>query len=470
MLALTACDQRPDTGPVVVSAIGDPPALIDAARNSQDTPSRLLADSIAEGLVRFDAAGQIEPGLAERWIVIDGGTSYIFRLREAQWADGSEVSADQVVETLDRQLSHGSRNPLTPFLTAIDEIVTMTPQVIEIRLKRPRPDLLKLFAQPMLALWPSRARGGASPMRIAAAGRSPLLRPAIDLSRADPDDQRHVSPEENVRLIGERAARAIVRFGARESDLVSGGTFVDRPLLGLVDVKPAEIRLDPAAGLFGLAIVNRSGFLADAANRAAIDAAIDRTAMTTAIASDWEATDHILPDQLDSAATPALPTWTAQALDDRRASARARVSAWAHPIGVRVAMPIGPGATTAYATIAASLLAIGITPRRVGLRDEADMRLIDAVAPYDSARWYLANACALCGDAARSVVLAARDAPTLTERSRLIAAADIALRDDVAFIPLARPMRWSLVASRLTQWRPNPRAWHPLNRLRDDPR
>jgi oligopeptide transport system substrate-binding protein len=50
----------------------------------------------------------------------------------------------------------------------------------------------------------------------------------------------------------------------------------------------------------------------------------------------------------------------------------------------------------------------------------------------------------------------------------LIAAADAALRDDVAFIPIARPLRWSLVALRLSQWHTNSRAWHPLNRLRPD--
>ena len=41
---------------------------------------------------------------------------------------------------------------------------------------------------------------------------------------------------------------------------------------------------------------------------------------------------------------------------------------------------------------------------------------------------------------------------------------------DAAFIPLARPFRWSLVSLRLAQWQANARAWHPLNRLRRDTR
>ena len=88
--------------------------------------------------------------------------------------------------------------------------------------------------------------------------------------------------------------------------------------------------------------------------------------------------------------------------------------------------------------------------------------------PHCSARWYLAAACVQCSDDAQAALIAARDAPDLAERARHIAEADAAMASDVAFIPLARPLRWSLVSSRLKQWQGNPRAWHPLNRLRAD--
>lgn len=61
---------------------------------------------------------------------------------------------------------------------------------------------------------------------------------------------------------------------------------------------------------------------------------------------------------------------------------------------------------------------------------------------------------------------AARDAPTLAERARAIAAADLALTDDGAYIPIAQPLRWSLVALRLRAWQENNRAWHALTHLR----
>ena len=453
---------------MVVSAIGGAPVYADASRGPLDTPDRLLLDATAQGLVRFDATGQIEAGLAERWIVIDGGTTYIFRLRTARWSDGSGVTADQVVEALRRQIGQRSLNPLAPFLSAIADIVVMTPQVIEVRLKRQRPDLLKLFAQPELAIVRPSSTAGSGPFHLVIANPL-LLRPTIDPSRADPDEAPEQRPEDDVRLIGERAARAITRFGRHRSDLVGGGSMTDWPLLAASDVAPANIRIDPAVGLFGYAIVDRSGFLAEPSGRMAVAEALDRTTITTAVLPSWATAETILPDTLDSVAPPTQPTWATLAIDDRIAEAREQVTAWTGgPITLRIAIPAGPGATLVYAATSASLARIGISTQRVGVDDRAQLRLIDAVAPYDSARWYLATACQLCSDAAHAALDAARDAPTLTDRAARIAVADQALAEDVAFIPIARPLRWSLVSLRLRRWQTNTRAWHPLNRLRGD--
>ena len=473
-LLLAGCDRRVDVGPVAVSVIGEMPRAEEAARRPLTPAQRLLTDSVAQGLVRFDAAGQIEPGLAERWIVIDDGMSYIFRLRDAAWQDGQRVTARDVVAILKRQLARGSRNPLRPFLSAIDDVVEMTPEVIEVQLARPRPDLLKLFAQPELAIFRARPPGGTGPFRLTLGGRAGLLlAPARELGRAE-DEQRAPAPEENVRLVGERAARAILRFNAKQSDLVSGGTVVDWPLVALSETAPANIRLDPATGLFGLAITSRDGFLADPAERDAVAQAFDRPALVAAFANEWPAAETILPEQLDSAAPPAPQPWAATPLAERRANAARRVTLWraAHDgvaPALRLALPGGSGGNRLWGQLAAGLIAIGIVPQRVGWNEPAELRLVDAVAPYDSARWYLASACAPCGEEAQAALDAARLAPTLADRGQAIAIADAALTADVAFVPLARPFRWSLVSLRLRQWTANGRAWHPLNRLRREP-
>lgn len=472
VVLLAGCNARSDDGPVVVSAIGGALELTDPSHGPLDTPARLMLDATAQGLVRFDAAGQIEPGVAERWSVIDNGTSYIFRLRDGEWSDGEHVTATEVVEMLRRQLARDSHNPLRPYLSAIDEIVEMTPEVIEIRLKRPRPDLLKLFAQPELAIFRKHRPSGSGPFRIAARTRATvMLRPAFDPARSSGDDAVEPPPAANIRLIGERASRAIVRFAERGSDLVTGGTFTDWPLVPRTQVPPLNRRFDPAAGVFGLAIVDRDGVLAEPANRAAIARAIDRAGFVAAISPDWGATAQLLPEQLDSASAPAIPEW-AQTQPPGTPSPRDIVAQWqsTHPgaIRIRVALPAGPGATILYGYVGAALLSVGIAPERVAADAPADIRLIDAVAPYDSARWYVAIACQVCGNAAQTAIEAARQTDSPSIRAQQIAAADAALASDVAFIPLARPLRWSLVSLRLRAWTANSRAWHPLNHLRND--
>ncbi|MGY2736031.1 oligopeptide transport system substrate-binding protein [Sphingomonas sp. UYP23] len=472
LLVLAACSPRADTGPVVVSAIGGAPALADPARDALDTPARVMLDATAQGLVRFDATGQVEPGIAERWSVIDNGTSYIFRLRDSEWADGQPVTASEVVKLLRRQLAPQSRNSLRPFLTAIDEIVEMTPEVIEIRLKRPRPDLLKLFAQPELALFRVQPPSGSGPFRvIAQRRRSVTLRPAFDPARALDDDAAEPSPAATVKLIGERAARAIVRFERGEAALVTGGSFDDWPLVMTTQIAPANRRFDPAAGVFGLAVVNRDGVLADPGNRAAIARTIDRAGFVAAISADWPADTQLLPEQLDSAAPPAVPAWS-QPPAEGEPTARARIDQWraANPgdLRIRIAVPSGPGGTVLFGYVGAALLSLGIQPERVALDAAADLRLIDAVAPYDSGRWYVATACQPCSEAATTAIEAAREADSPRLRAQQIAAADAALASDVAFIPLARPLRWSLVSVGLKAWTGNSRAWHPLSHLRND--
>ena len=471
-LATGGCSggQRKDDAPVVVSVIGGETKPADPSAGELDTAERVLMGATAQGLVRFDAAGQIEPALAERWIVIDDGRSYIFRLREAYWPDGAPVTAAQVVRVLRRAAAPGSRNALAPFLAVIDEIVEMTPTVIEVRLKRPRPDLLKLFAQPELAVFRTGTLDGSGPFRLQPMAGGVLLRPAPDPGSGS--EKAAPEPEETVHLLGERAALALARFKARESDLILGGSFADWPIVTQAEIAPANLHVEQPLGLFGLVVTGREGFLAEPGNRAAIAMAIDRTALTEAVRPGWTPVETLLPGQLDSAAPPARPEWLPLALDARRQTSRERVAAWRRthpePLRLRIALPAGPGATLVWAHIAEAMLRIGITPQRVGPRDAADLRLIDAIAPYDSGRWFVQTACLACSDEAKALVAAGREAPDLPSRAQRIAEADAALTADAAYIPIAQPLRWSLVALRLGAWQGNTRGWHPLNHLRNE--
>jgi peptide/nickel transport system substrate-binding protein len=101
---------------------------------------------------------------------------------------------------------------------------------------------------------------------------------------------------------------------------------------------------------------------------------------------------------------------------------------------------------------------------------DSDLRLVDAVAPAGSALWYLETlACPsadACSDGAVDALERARNAQSLLERSVQLATADRLIANSGLYIPLTRPLRWSLVSPRLNQFKENPRAYHPLAYLR----
>ena len=133
LLAPQACRPQPE-GTLKAVVIGGNPKLRDPYLGPLPTYDAVLLQNVAQGLVRFDASGDIVGGLAERWNVSDDGLSYIFRIASKNWPDGSKITAQQVARILKRQLADRSRNSLKDSVGAIDDIVAMTDRVIEIRL------------------------------------------------------------------------------------------------------------------------------------------------------------------------------------------------------------------------------------------------------------------------------------------------------------------------------------------------
>jgi peptide/nickel transport system substrate-binding protein len=106
MALLTGCGDRGNDGPIPVSLIGPMPAIADPNQKALSASSSALLSATAQGLVRFDGAGQIEPGLAIRWDVSDDGLYYTFRL-----ADGTDIDAEDVARRLRAAIGPASRNP-----------------------------------------------------------------------------------------------------------------------------------------------------------------------------------------------------------------------------------------------------------------------------------------------------------------------------------------------------------------------
>ncbi|MDF1728804.1 MAG: ABC transporter substrate-binding protein, partial [Sulfitobacter sp.] len=77
-------------------------------------------------LLRKDAEGTLQPGLAESWTISDDGLTYTFELRDAKFSDGSDITAEDVAFSLNRVAKDESSAypaayaPVESF-TAVDE-------------------------------------------------------------------------------------------------------------------------------------------------------------------------------------------------------------------------------------------------------------------------------------------------------------------------------------------------------------
>jgi peptide/nickel transport system substrate-binding protein len=464
-LAVSAggCDRKSE-GVIHVVVIGDQPQLADPARGPLSKPDQVLVDNAAQGLVQFDPRGQIVPGLGETWNVSDDGLSYIFRLANGTWPDGRKITADQVARMLRKLIAPGSRDPLKDAFGSVDDIVAMTDRVIEIRLSQPRPHLLQLLAQPEMGL--VYAGQGTGPFSI---DKAKSNKAAIRLTRDVPTPDEEETKREQLDLTGAKAKEAIEAFVAGDADLVLGGTFVDLPLVARNKLPRRALQFDPASGLFGLVPARNSGPAANADIRRLLSQAIDREALVAALSVPGlvpRAT--VLEPALDNIADPVPPQWTATSLADRRpelaASAR-KLFPQDKPAIIRVALPGGPGGDILFNRLAADWGALGVKVQRAG--DKApDFTLIDEVAPSSSASWFLrrfrCGVVPVCDAQIDEVLAAARTTSVLPQRSALLLDASRQIDSEQLFLPIAAPIRWSLVSARITSFAGNRFALHTL--------
>jgi len=128
------------------------------------TAINLLRD-IREGLVTFDERGELVPGQAESWQVLDGGKRYRFALRpDARWSNGDPVTAEDFVRAWQRAFTPETAAATAGLLKDVhnaDEILkgvekveslgitAVEPGILEISLNEPAPWILEILAHPV---------------------------------------------------------------------------------------------------------------------------------------------------------------------------------------------------------------------------------------------------------------------------------------------------------------------------------
>jgi len=356
-------------------------------------------------------------------------------------------------------------------VAAVDEVVSMTGRVIEIKLNAPHPNFLQLLAQPEMGLF--RAGHGAGPMRLLSEENGIRLgqfdEPSQDDEETIEEDDRWVS------LRSEPAASAIARYRAGAVQVVLNGKYHHLPLVDAADISSGDLRLDPVAGLFGLRFIRANGFWSVPANREILAMAINRPALLTSFpnVSAWQSRLKIIPEALDVEGVNTYPDWASMRMQDRIAFARNHVRRWKASEGpvvpLTIALPDAAGARILFKRIQSDLRRVGLDARKVDSNEKADVQLIDEIAPYDSAPWFLKQfTCAnteVCLNDADAKIAEADAATNLEIKARLYAEVEDMLVDHYNFIPIAVPIRWSIARQNQRGFAVNPRGWHPLNPL-----
>ena len=476
-LGLAGCG-RDQGGVTQVGAIGDQPALVETVTRPLTAGEAMVRANMAQGLVRFDERGQVVPGIAERWNVSDDGLSYIFRLQTGEWPDGRKIRADDVAGILRRQLRPVSTNPLKDTLGAVSEVVAMTDRVIEIRLSAPRPNLLQLLAQPEFGL--VRAGAGTGPFRppteeeLASIPPAQIKAPGLTLVHRIhiPDAE---DPMEQAHLQGGDAGSLVRRFANGELDLVIGGTVGDLPHAMRAKVPRGALRFDPVAGLFGLAPTARSDALKEADIRRLLNRAIDRQALVAGLNVDGlMPRGTLLQGGLEGIGQPQQPAWLDQPIGERHRSLIAeanRIFGRTERPTLRLAVPAGPGGDYLFARLRYDWAYLGIKVERAPSAASADLVWIDEVAPSSSPAWMLrrfrCGVAPVCVDGAEELLTQARATMDARQRATLFLQVGRMMDEAQLFMPIAAPIRWSLVSGRVPGFEENPFARHTLVGLAD---
>lgn len=484
---LASCGpQTPDDPPLRIAAIG---AAGDA----------IVADSLSLGLTARDATGGIIPGLAQSWRVSDDGLSIVFRMRDASFSDGRAITAADGAATIRRAMAAAPRD-LAPLLAGIRSVAAPLPDVVELTLTTPQPEILELLAEPVFGVRPAgrgSVRAGPYGRGAAEAGAKTAAQPAPApvgavalLARPDFFAAADVRVKAVSIVTVESADVAIARFRARQVDVVAGGG-----LDGIGQARalsmPAALRLQTSRNALLLLVNQREGPLKDRRVRVALSMAIDRDRLGPALFGTSAAAPvtAIAPPSVRAAGAPVDPDWVTLPLPQRRDDAL-RLLAEAGfgpdaPLRLTIAATDHPADERLVTAIAQDLASVGVAVvlgrRPPAAHAEAvaagrfDLALTLRMAPIGSPVPFLAplrcrsNPLGICLPEADRLLAESWTAPTLADRMAALAAAERLWAEDAAVIGLVQPLSWSLVSPPVGGWVANPTGLHPLRFLTFSP-
>ncbi len=282
---------------------GPEPSTLDAHRCQEVACGNVLRD-LYEGLVTEDAAGELIPGMAERWEVSADGRTWTFHLRaDLRWSNGEALDAPQIVASLRRAFSPKTAAPFAELFDALRNARAVQSGELP-------PDALGVAAPDARRVVFALNRSAALPALLTLPIAFPVYLPAVEKFGAQHTRPgrlvgngaytlRAWTPQANLLLeknplfhaagdvgiarvryqVTEDASAELQRFAAGDLHLTE--TVPPQPLQALRRRYGAQLRVSPYLGAFWLGMnLTRPPFKNDPGLREALSLAVDRDKLT----------------------------------------------------------------------------------------------------------------------------------------------------------------------------------------------
>lgn len=92
-------------------------------------------------LLRRTPEGELQPGLADSWEASEDGLTYTFELRDAEFSDGTPITAEDVAFSLNR-VAKDEASTYPAAYSTVDEVVALDEDTVELRLSKPSAPIL----------------------------------------------------------------------------------------------------------------------------------------------------------------------------------------------------------------------------------------------------------------------------------------------------------------------------------------
>jgi oligopeptide transport system substrate-binding protein len=277
-----------------------------------------LLREIREGLLTYDQHGQLAPGVATSWQVLDGGLRYRFALREqARWSNGDPVVADDFIRAWRLAVAPATAAANAALLGAVENardilagrlepaalgIEALSSRQLEVRLSQPAVWFPEILAHPVS--FPLHPDASADPRTAPVNGAFKIARLTPHaLVRLEANPQFHAAPElalESVDYLPiEDPASELARFRAGELHITE--TLPPGRFEWLRENLGRELQVHPYLGSFWLGLnLKRAPLSGNPALRQALALAIDRETLVGKVLGAGElAAWSIVPPGLD---------------------------------------------------------------------------------------------------------------------------------------------------------------------------